>query len=324
MRRAVLAMGMSLMLAATGLAATDPVAESRVPAPQDAQPTFRSSVELVTVTVAVRDSRGRVIKDMKQSDFEVFDSGSPVKIKDFYAGDAPISLAILLDISGSMSVSGNIDRAREAVKMAMQTLRAGSDEAALFTFDSQLQEVVRFTQDLERVHRVSLEGKPWGTTLLYDAIAQTAELVAARANRHRALLVITDGVDSGSVMTPPQVSAVASEIDVPVYLLTVVNPIDHTGGEFAVGGEAQAAQTATLADLARWTGGDMRIASVPAHTAEAIRDLFTELRHQYLITFEPGTRPGWHPLEIRARKKNLIIHARSGYVAGPSRRNGTL
>src|SRR5688572_29164814 len=108
MRRAVLAMGMSLMLAATGLAATDHVAEGQVPPPQDAQPTFRSSVELVTVTVAVRDGRGRVIKDMKQADFEVFDSGSPVKIKDFYAGDAPISLAILLDISGSMSVSGNI------------------------------------------------------------------------------------------------------------------------------------------------------------------------------------------------------------------------
>jgi Ca-activated chloride channel homolog len=321
MRRAVLAMGMSLVLAATGMAAPEPGLGTSGYAPQEAQPTFRSSVELVTVTVAARDARGRIIRDMKKTDFEVFDTGSLVPIKDFYAGDAPISLAVLLDISGSMSVGGNMARAREAVLVAMQNLRRGSDEAALFTFDSQLQEVVRFTQDLDRVHRVSLEGKPWGTTLLYDAIAQTAELVAARTNRHRALLVITDGVDSGSKLTPPQVSAVASGIDVPVYLLTVVNPLDHPGGEFAVSDGDVTTQTATLADLARWTGGDMRIASVPAHTVEALRDLFLELRHQYLITFEPGTRPGWHPLEIRARKKNLIIHARSGYMTSPSPRS---
>jgi len=50
----------------------------------------------------------------------------------------------------------------------------------------------------------------------------------------------------------------------------------------------------------------------------ALQDLFTELRHQYLITFEPGTRPGWHPLEVRMRKKNLIVRARSGYTSGPS------
>lgn len=310
MRRVGMAVGMALM--ASGIAIA-----------QDAQPTFKSAVELVTVTISVRDQRGRVIKDLKKTDFEVFDTSINVPLLDFYSGDSPVSLAVLLDISGSMSVGGNIERAREAVLMAMQNLRRGSDEAALFTFDSQLQEVVSFTGDLDRVHRVSLEGKPWGTTLLYDAIAQTAEVVAARTNRHRALLVITDGVDSGSKLTPPQVSAVASEIDVPVYLLTVVNPLDHPGTELAVTDGDHTAKTATLADLARWTGGDMRIASVPAHTTAAIVDLFTELRHQYLITFEPGTRPGWHPLEIRARKKNLIVHARSGYMTGAPRRSGS-
>jgi hypothetical protein len=131
--------------------------------------------------------------------------------------------------------------------------------------------------------------------------------------------VITDGVDTGSRLTAPQVSAIASEIDVPVYLLTVVNPADHPGGEFAVlENEGKKTETATLADLARWTGGDMRIASVTAHTEEALYDLFTELRHQYLITFEPGARPGWHPLEIRTRKKNLVVRARSGYMSGSS------
>jgi hypothetical protein len=104
-----------------------------------------------------------------------------------------------------------------------------------------------------------------------------------------------------------------------VYLLTVVNPLDHPGEELAVvEADGESSDTATLADLARWTGGDMRMASVPAHTVQAIQDLFAELRYQYLITFEPGARPGWHPLEIRTRNKGLIVHARSGYMAGPA------
>jgi VWFA-related protein len=289
-------------------------------APQGSQVTFKAAVEVVTVNASVRDSRGRVVRNLKKSDFEVLDSGMPREIRDFQAGDSPISLAVLLDISGSMSVGGNMDRAREAVAVAMMNLRSQSDEAALFTFDSELQEVVRFTTELDRVRRVSLEGRPWGQTSLYDAVAQTAQTVAARTNRHRAVLVITDGVDTGSLLKAPEVSAIASAIDVPVYLLTVVNPADHPGGEFGVlQTDGKISDTATLADLARWTGGDMRIASVPAHTAEAIADLFAELRHQYLITFEPGERPGWHPLEIRTRKKNLIVHARSGYTAGPTR-----
>jgi VWFA-related protein len=219
-----------------------------------------------------------------------------------------------------MAVGGNMDRARHAVAFAMGMLSTADDEAALFTFDSRLQEVVSFTKDLDRVRRVSLEGQPWGMTSLYDAIAAAASSVAERANRHRALLVITDGIDTGSRMSAPEVSGVASSIDVPVYLLAVVTPLDHPGGEFAVlASDGASSDTATLADLARWTGGDMKVASVPAHTVVALRDLFAELRYQYLITFEPGTRPGWHPLEVRTRNRDLTVHARSGYISGPAR-----
>jgi VWFA-related protein len=280
--------------------------------------TFRSAVELVTVNVSVRDSRGRVVRDLKQKDFEILDSGLGTPITDFWAGDAAISLGIVLDISGSMAVAGNIERARQAIDIALSHMRYG-DEAALYTFDSRLEEVVPFTTDLERVRKVSLAGTPFGMTSLFDAIGETAHKAAERANRHRALLVVTDGVDTRSRKTAPEVSGIASSIDVPVYLLTVVSPLDHPGGEFGVVDTGEASDIATLADLARWTGGDMRISSVPAHTVEGLADLFTELRHQYVITFEPGTRAGWHPLEVRTKKKSHIVHARSGYMTGPER-----
>jgi Ca-activated chloride channel homolog len=319
MRRAFMGLALGLLLAvgtpASGFAdqggQDSPAAEPQV--------TFKSGVEVVTVTASVRDQRGRVVKGLKASDFEVVDTGFPRQIRDFYVGESPISLAILLDISGSMAVGGNMARAREAVNVATMNLRDAGDEAALFTFDSKLVEVIDFTRDLAQIRRVSLEGKPWGQTSLYDAIGTAARAVGERASKHRALLVITDGVDTGSRLTPAQVSGIASEIDVPVYLLTVVSPVDHPGGEFeALPLEGKKAETATLADLARWTGGDMRVASIPAHTVEALQDLFHELRHQYLITFEPGMRPGWHPLEIRTRKKNLVVRARSGYMSGPA------
>jgi VWFA-related protein len=291
----------------------------QAPAPAGETPlaTFRSAVEVVTVSASVRTGGGKVVRDLARSDFEVLDSGTPVAIRDFHAGEGPISLALLLDISGSMDVGGNMDRARQAVGMVLTSLRNGSDEAAMFTFDRSLRQVVDFSTDLSTVNRVDLAGKPWGITSLYDAIATSARRVAQRSNRHRALLVITDGVDTASKLTAPQVSGIASSIDVPVYVLAVVNPADHPSGEF----EARPSNTrltgqGALVDLSRWTGGEAYFASVPSHASIAVQSLMAELRHQYLITFEPGERPGWHPLEVRTKKRNLVVHARGGYMAG--------
>jgi len=304
-----------------GLALTGMSAQALAQDPPQA--TFKSSVDLVTISAAVRNGR-KVVRDLKRTDFEVLDSGKPVAIKDFYFGDSPISLAILLDISGSMAVGGNIERAREAIGMTAANLRDQQDEAALFTFDSKLQEVVGFTSDLQRVRARSLEGKPWGITSLFDAIEETARLVGERSNKHRALLVITDGVDTSSRLTAAQVSGIASSIDVPVYLLAVVNPADHPEGDFqARPSDARFSQQGELADLSRWTGGDLHYASVPSHLVDAVRDILTELRFQYLITFEPSARPGWHALEIRTRKRDLTVHARGGYMSGPLRSSGS-
>jgi Ca-activated chloride channel family protein len=305
---------LTVLLLASAPAVAQPTA---VPAAQP-QAIFRAGVEVVTISASVRTSGGKVVKDLQRADFEVLDSGQPVTIRDFHAGESAISLAILLDISGSMAVGGNMDRARQAVGMVTMSLRDGEDEATLFTFDSSLRQVFDYTSDLATVHRLNLTGKPWGSTSLYDAIGDSARSVAKRSNRHRALLVITDGVDTNSRLTAAQVSGIASSIDVPVYLLVVVNPADHPGGEFeALPPPDKATQQASLVDLARWTGGDTMFASVPSHTSVAVQGLMAELRHQYLITFEPGERPGWHPLEVRTRKKSLVVHARGGYMAAP-------
>lgn len=323
-RRTLVSACCAVLMAATSPLARDragagePPAQER-PAPQTPEATFRSGVELVTVSAAVRDRRGRIVRDLTKADFQVYESGVRRYILDVHTADSPISLGVVLDISGSMAVGGNMDRAREAVAMAMGSLRTGVDEAALFTFDSSLEEVVSFTQDLDRVRRVSLEGRPWGQTSLFDAIAAAAEVTADRANRRRALLVVTDGVDTASAMAPEQVSAVASSIDVPVYLLTVLHPLDYPReGDRSLRVDGQDAEIATLADLSRWTGGTMGVASTSGQIALAMQEVFTELRYLYLITFEPGVQGGWHTLEVRTRRPHLSVQARGGYMAGPS------
>ena len=95
-----------------------------------------------------------------------------------------------------------------------------------------------------------------------------------------------------------------------MYLLTVVTPLDHPGTEFEVISDGRSAQTATLEDLARWTGGDMRIASTPAHTSDAIQDLFTELRYQYLISSSLENAPGGIHSKLYAEEGSCRPRAR--------------
>lgn len=309
------------VLLTAGWGATAPAAEELgLPGSEPTgQPTFRAGVEAVTVSVTVRDRRGRVVTALDRKDFTLLEDGGPKAIRDFYPGESAVSLAILLDISGSMAVGGNMDRARAAVATAVSHLQSGRDEAALYTFDSELQEVRAFTSDLPRVAAVNLAGQPWGRTSLFDAIDVTAKKAGVRTNRHRAVLVVTDGVDTGSRMTASDVSGAASGIDVPVYLVVVANPVDNPSHKLAtLSADGVGASVATLADLARWTGGDMAIVSDAAEASDALKALMGELRQQYLITFEPSVRPGWHPLEVRTGRKGLTVHARSGYFAGPA------
>ena len=135
---------------------------------------------------------------------------------------------------------------------------------------------------------LSLAGRPWGMTSLYDAVAATARSVAERANRHRAVLVITDGVDTGSRMKAPEVSR-HRELDRCARVSPDCRqPLDHPGGEYSVIDAAgEHSDIGTLSDLARWTGGDMRIRSMPEHTLAAVDDLFGELRTS---TSSPSSR----------------------------------
>lgn len=274
---------------------------------------------MVTVTAVVRDHKGRFVRDLSRDKVQVFDRGRPRAITDFRVDEeAPVSLALLFDESGSMSVASKARAARDAAEQVLAALDPRRDEVAVFSFESELHELHPFTSDLNAVRRTLQNGEPFGTTALFDAIAQTSEIVGARTGRRRAVVVLTDGIDTSSQLRPEAVSAAASEIDVPVYVMSVVSPLDHAGTGTAVPTQL-ADTTGELANLASWTGGDAFVMSTPAHMSIAARTLVSELRHQYLIAFEAGQEPGWHPIEIRVADKDARIQMRSGYVVGRQR-----
>ena len=277
--------------------------------------TFKSGVDLVSVSAVVRDKKGRVVPTLTPKDFIVLDGGHQRKIVELHADqNAPASVALLVDSSGSMAVGAALDSSRSICKMVLTTLDEKKDDAALLTFDTRLMTLRTFTGQFENIRSGLGELNAFGQTSLYDDIAGASKIVAERARNRRAVIVLTDGADTASQYTPQEVAWIASTIDVPVYVFAVMetNP--------AVVEIKDKAKTAAppnpLADLAHATGGDYFIAGSPALAVNGIIRLVEELRHQYLIAFEPSAASGMRTLEIKTRKNDLRVSSRRWYTSG--------
>jgi len=306
-----------LLIGVPALAAPQLPQQPGSPAPPTA--TFKSSVDLVRISAVVRDKKGRFVNDLTVRDFEVLDGGIMRPISEFRRDESGVSVALLFDVSGSMEA--RMSNAREAAEHILSWLNMRGDEAAVFTFDTRLDEVTPFTPGLQRLPDKLSTLTPFGATSLHDAIAKTAERTATREGLRRAVIVLTDGHDNASRLTPGEVSGIASSIDVPVYIIGIVPSIDNPSADISATTFERSALTGPLSDLAFWTGGRAFVASTIGERSQTARQIVDELRHQYLIAFESSGRPGWHPLEVRAKQKDQTVRARSGYFAGQSRPN---
>ncbi len=292
-----------------------------------AKPTFRSAVDLVSIAAIVRDRHGRFARGLRKEDFVIEEEGARRQIVDFRADEnAPVRVALLFDVSGSMRLATRLDDARQTARHFLSALRLGSssspweapgDEVAVFSFDMNLQSLQSFTSDEGAIEKAISRVAPYGQTSLYDAIALTAEEVAntAQGDPHRrAVVVLTDGIDTSSRLSPEKVSALASSIDVPVYVITVASDVDRDAieREYSLSAKAEGA----LRTLSHLTGGEAFVTSAPAHESIAARQVVEELRHQYVLAVAATSGSGFHTLLVKTRQKDLTVRARSGYSAG--------
>ena len=293
------------MAALLAVAATPATAQD---APE--RPTFSASVALVPITAVVRDSKTRIVRGLGRDDFQVLENSQPRRILEFKATtDGAVSIGLLFDTSGSMRGTA-LGKGRAVVDRLLTLINPASDEIALFTFDKALRQDTPFVAEPAAIRGALDLSRAWGTTSIYDAIADAARRVSDRASSRRALVVITDGLDTSSTMTPMDVSALASATDVPVYVLPVHSPRR----------QPTASITGDLADLAYWTGGDLLPATEPEQMDHAVAALIAELRQQYFLAIEAAPTSGWYRLEVSTRRRGTTVRTRNGYFSADSAR----
>jgi VWFA-related protein len=278
------------------------------------QPTFRTKVDRVAMAVTVRTRQGKPVEGLSADDFVVYDTGEPRDIAEFRVDQSAVSVALLADFSGSMDVADKRQATKAVAFHVLSWLNPGEDQAGLFAFDQDLKEVLPMGPVSGHLVDLFDTLRPYGKTSLFDAIAETGRAIAGQPGTRRAVVALTDGLDNASRLDPAEVSRIASAIDVPVYIIVVVSPLDRVGSQPLNEAELDALVTGPLANLAHWTGGEIFAAVSPSLTSQAARQIVTELRNQYWIAFEPDGRPGWHPIDVRARDRSLVVRARSGYV----------
>ena len=272
--------------------------------------------DLVTLTLTVTDLYGRFVSGLNKNAFTIFDNNEEQEITFFSDTDAPISVGILFDVSGSMG-GEKIVKARKALERFINTSHP-SDEYFLIAFNSRAQLLLDRTRDGEAVLQKLTMVQPKENTALYDAAYLGVERVTRGTRQKKALLIISDGQDNASRYNFGEVRRLLKESDVTVYAVGITD--GHDAGS-AAGMQGQA----FLDELASVTGGKAFYPQTDIEMDEIFERIALELRHQYSVGFTPKnfTPDGkWHKTKVKVKPprgiSRLTVRTRDGYYASPN------
>jgi Ca-activated chloride channel family protein len=273
-------------------------------------PRFRGGIDLVSVTATVTDGDGRFVADLRKEDFSVYEDGKRQTLTQFTRERVPISLGILLDASGSMNAE-KLRAAKAAISHLVFNLLEKEDELFFIEFGFNARLTQGWTTD-RRLIRYALDdvSHPAGDTALYDAIALA--LPTAEEGRHvkKALLVISDGNDTRSLITMTELRRTIVESDVLVYAVGIDNPPGARQ-------ESERVDVAALRQITDDTGGRTEAVRGAGGLDAAIARIANELRQQYSLGYSTSVpRDGqWHELRVEVRDRRLNVRARHGFTA---------
>ena len=243
---------------------------------QDEPPVFKAGAALVDLHVSVLDKNGRLITGIPQSAFKVFENGVPQPLSVFSREDVPVSMALVIDNSGSMRYK------REEVATAAMALVTSSnpqDEVCIVNFDDRAYLDLAFTNDLKKLRLALAQLKARGGTAMRDAISGSIDYMRKHASKDKkVLLVITDGNDNTSRVTLDQAVTEARQSGVLVYTIGILADEDF--------GEARSAKHALKA-LAEASGG---LDYYPKNLRDIERitpQIAQEIRNQYILGYQP-------------------------------------
>ena len=292
--------------------------------PQPSPPVFEDSdntpitvqTDLVTLTLTVTDYYGRFVSGLTKDAFNVFDEGNQQNITFFSDTDAPVSIGILFDVSGSMT-GEKIGKARKALERFINTSHP-DDEYFLVAFNSRAQLLMDRTRDGDAVLRRLTLVEPQKNTALYDAVYLGAERVTRGTHQKKAILIISDGQDNASRYNFKEVRRLMKESDVVIYSVAIIDGRD-AGTMEGVQGQA------FLDELSSVTGGKSFVPQTDVELDEIFERIALELRHQYTVGYTPdGFQPNgdWHKVKVKVKPPRglprLTVRSREGYYATPN------
>ncbi|HEV8592377.1 MAG TPA: VWA domain-containing protein [Pyrinomonadaceae bacterium] len=291
-------------------------APTPTPPPQvDPTGTVRVQTDLVTLTLTVQDLYGRLVSGLTRDAFSITDNNQQQDIVFFSDSDAPVSLGILFDVSGSMS-GEKIQKARQALKRFVESSHP-SDEYFLIAFNNRAQLLLDRTRDGDAVLEKLTLVNPQKDTALYDAVYLGLERVTRGAHKKRAMLIISDGQDNSSRYNFNEVRRLMKESDVVTYAVGIIDSSDATS---ATGIQGQA----FLDELTSVTGGKSFYPTSDVEMDEIFERIALELRHQYSIgyiptDFQPDGK--WRKVKVKVKPPRglprLTVRSREGYYATP-------
>src|SRR5947207_9064309 len=271
------------------------------------------NTDLVTFTVTVTDTYGRYVSGLNKNAFTVLDDKLPQDISFFSDDDAPVSVGVIFDVSGSMS-GDKIKRARDALSNFIQTSH-NSDEYFLIAFNSRAQLLLDKTRDGNAVLDKLTFVQTRNNTALYDACYLGVEKVQRGAHPKRALLLISDGQDNNSRYTFNELRRLLKESDVVLYGIGILSGSD-AGSQMGMEGQG------ILDELASVSGGKAFFPRSNAEMDDIFEQIALELRHQYSIGYKPRDfKPdgSWHHLKVKVIPPRglprLFVRSKEGYYA---------
>jgi Ca-activated chloride channel family protein len=278
------------------------------------EPSFRADTNLVVIPVTVTDTVNRFVLGLHKEDFHLFEDGVEQKVAHFSGEDAPLSVGLVFDESGSMD--SKLQMSRDAAAQFLKAMN-GDDETFLVEFGDQAKLSVGFTGETEEIQNALKNAAPGGLTAMLDAINTGLQEMKKAKNPRKAIVIISDGGDNHSKYTSAEIESLVRAADVQVYAMGVFDPILSFGltPEVISGPKL-------LSEIAAQTGGRAFSAALMSDLPGVAARIAVELRNQYVLAYYPGNsaRDGkYRKVEVKLSHppgiSPLKAHWRRGYYA---------
>ncbi len=289
---------------------------------QDKKIYHNVAVSAISIAVTVQDRKGRFINDLLQEDFQIYENNEKKEITYFsHDFESPLSLTVLLDVSGSMDLQDKLRESKEALKYLMTFFIGRHDEVSLLIFaDGEVEVAANFSSSKNDFLAVLEETEAYGQTALNDAVAVSPEFANRGGNEKRALLLITDGIENDSQYSPQHAVEIARRVDVPIYTIGYKIPLSEQylkkykrSPELTSSGIIDSLERFSSA-----TGGKAFFINHAEELKETLSRIKKEISHQYLLGYTSYRSPEseYRNIKVVTSKKKYRVRTREGYYSG--------